>query len=111
MENGEKVQLPFSLLTNGGGDTEKVRSDLVNKRMFGRTEPEGPNDTILNPNQMICCHTPLRDYVPQYGDKFVLVTGLGNVMQVCAEYGLRKAIHVEELYALIPQLSPLSMKE
>ena len=79
--------------------------------MFGKTEPEGPDDTILGPSQMICCHTPLREYVPKYGDKFVLVSGNGDVMNVCKEYGLRKAIHVEELFALIPALSPISMKE
>ena len=32
-------------------------------------------------------------------------------MDVCREYGFRKAIHVEELYALMPNLSPLAQKE
>ena len=60
---------------------------------------------------MICCHTPLKKKVPDFGDKYVLVTGLGGVMDVCRQYGFRKAIHVEELYALMPNLSPLAQKE
>ena len=34
MENGDRVCLPFSLLTNGGGDTEKERTNYVNRIMF-----------------------------------------------------------------------------
>ena len=46
--SNSKVSLPFSLITNGGGDTEKARTDLVNKRMFGRMVPEGPDDALLS---------------------------------------------------------------
>lgn len=56
---------------------------------------------------MICCHTPFRKLVPDLGDKFVLVSGIKNVMNVSKEYGFKKAIHVEELYALMPYLAPL----
>ena len=45
--------------------------------------------------------------MPDFGDKFVLVTGIKNVMNVTKEYGFKKAIHVEELYALMPYLCPL----
>ena len=44
--------------------------------------------------------------VPRYGDSFVLISGNKNVMGVCKEYGFRKAVHVEELLALMPHLSP-----
>ena len=44
----------------------------------------------------------------KYGDKFVLVSGNKDVMEVCKHYGFTKAIHVEELYALMPVLSPLA---
>ena len=111
MSNGDRVRLPFTLLTNGGGDTEKARTDLVNRRMFGRTAPQGEDDLLLDPSQMICCHTPLRRLVPEFKDKYVLVTGNKDVMSVCQEYGYTKAIHAEELYALMPYLCPLAMKE
>ena len=105
------MHLPFSCLTNGGGDTETARTQLVNKRMFERTEPLKKDDYLLQPDQMIVCHTPLRKLAPKLNDKFVLVTGCGNPLRVCAEYGFNKAIHVEELYALMPNAAPLQKKE
>ena len=54
MPNGEKACLPFTLLTNGGGNTEKARVDLVNQRVFGRTAPLNSNDLLLDESQMIC---------------------------------------------------------
>ena len=60
---------------------------------------------------MICCHTPLKKQVPAYGDKFVLVSGIKDVLSVCREYGFRKAIHVDELYSLIPEICPVATKE
>ena len=79
--------------------------------MFNKTKTDGPEDTLLDPTQMICCHTPLRERVSEFQDKYVLVTGNGSVLSVCQEYGFKKAIHVEELFALMPQLSPLLRKE
>ena len=55
----ETVKLPFSLLTNGGGDTEQDRADLVNRKMFGCEEK-----LHLSVDEMICCHTPLKRMVP-----------------------------------------------
>ena len=49
--------------------------------------------------------------MPEFKDKYVLVTGNKDVMSVCQEYGYTKAIHAEELYALMPYLCPLAMKE
>lgn len=68
------------MFTNGGGDTEPARAELVNERMF-----EGMEEEIvpLTADQMICCHTPLKKLVPFLGDKFVLVSGNKDVMDVC----------------------------
>lgn len=72
------MRLPFSLLTNGGGDTEQDRANLVNRKMFGCEEK-----LHLSVDQMICCHTPLKRMVPEFGDKFVLVSGNGDVVKIC----------------------------
>ena len=103
-----EVSLPFSLLTNGGGDTETERTKLVNSRMWDAPQQAA---SLLKPCQMICCHTPLRKIVPKLADKFVLVTGCGNSLKVCHEYGFAKAIHAEELFALAPNAAPLAKKE
>lgn len=83
MPDGARVRLPFTLLTNGGGDTEANRTDLVNKRMFAEEPYFGNADKMLSPSEMICCHTPLRKLVPALGDKFVLITGSYNPIRVC----------------------------
>ena len=49
--------------------------------------------------------------VPKYGEKFILVTGNGNMMDVCKHYGFQKAVHVEELYSLMPDIAPFIHKE
>jgi len=50
MTNGERVRLPFSLLTNGGGIPEKVKTDNVNMKMFQRIAPINSDDAILKPS-------------------------------------------------------------
>ena len=75
--------------------------------MFANMDYFGVPERMLKPSQMICCHTPFKKLVPELADEFVLVTGIKDVMRVSKAYGLKKAIHVEELYALMPQLFPL----
>jgi hypothetical protein len=57
---------------------------------------------------MILCHTPLKQLVPKYHDKFVLVSGCGDVLALTKEYGFAKAIHVDEFFALHPELCNLA---
>jgi hypothetical protein len=40
----------------------------------------------------------------------VLVTGNKEVLQVAQDYGFSRAIHAEELYSLMPELSPLTKR-
>ena len=82
--------------------------------MFGRCSSHsesGDKNILLEANQMICSHTPLKKMVPAFGDKFILVTGNGNVLDVCKHYGFQKPIHVEELYSLMPDIAPFIYKE
>jgi hypothetical protein len=53
---------------------------------------------------MILCHTPFRSekLVREYHDKYVLVSGLGKMIELAEMYGYRKAIDIEELFALYP---------
>ena len=105
----EDVQLPFSLLTNGGGQTEAERARIVNKIMFGS---EGGTDCglAIRESQMIECHTPLKKLVPEFADSPILVSGSGKIVEVFESYGFKKAIHVLELLALMPELCPRFLK-
>jgi hypothetical protein len=61
-------------------------------------------------DHMILCHTPLKSVAHQYGDKHVLVAGYGDLLNVAIDHGFPKAILVEELFALLPEICPLNTK-
>jgi hypothetical protein len=50
------------------------------------------------------CHTPFRggELVDRYGSQYVLVSGLGKMLELAGLYGYSKAIDIEELFALYP---------
>ena len=105
----EDVKLPFSLLTNGGGQTEAERAGIVNRIMFG-SEHGSECGLAIRESQMIECHTPLKKLVHEFADSPILVSGSGKIVEVCESYGFKKAIHVLELAALMPELCPLFLK-
>ncbi len=77
--------------------------------MFGKQKTyEQP---LLTGEQMILCHTPIKDLKLHYEDKFILVGGVGNIIDICHKYGFKKALHVEEVFALKPELSNLTRKQ
>ncbi len=59
---------------------------------------------------MILCHSPFKDpkLIEKYADKYVLVSGLGRMIDIAKLYGYKRAIDIEELFALIPSSSPVS---
>ena len=59
---------------------------------------------------MILSHSPLRDYVKDFGDKFVLVSGTEKSPGVLKDYGYKKIIELEEMFALHPELGPSTAK-
>ena len=101
-EDRRQFKLPLVLLTNAGGKLEHKWTDMINETLFG-TAPS-PNEPVVKPEQMILSHTPLKQMLPKYGDKFVLVSGMHEAVDVCVEYGFKKAMHAEEVLALIPEI-------
>lgn len=96
-----KAQIPFTLLTNGGGNLEATRAGVVNEII------DMEKDFELTGDEMICCQTPLRDLVHNYDDQNVLVMGLGNTEILAKEYGLKNFLTIEEYTSLYPQFVPL----
>ena len=94
------------MLTNGGGILETKRAQVLNKIVWG-SEATKAGEPRITADRMILCHTPLRDLKHKYADKYVLVTGMGDINEICADYGYQRAIHIEEVYAMCPQASPL----
>ena len=55
----KNLQIPFALMTNGGGIPEPEKAEDINKRLG---LPLGQEDGLkLHGDHMILCHTPLRD--------------------------------------------------
>lgn len=44
----------------------------------------------------------------EYGSKYVLVSGLGRMIDIAEKYGYTKAIDIEELFAIFPHLSAVT---
>lgn len=59
---------------------------------------------------MILCHTPLKNLKHEYSNEYLLVSGMGEVLEICQAYGFKKAIHVDEVYAMCPELMPMIRK-
>ncbi len=91
------------MLTNGGGAIEHHRAKYFNNIVWGRDEG-------IAGEQLILCHTPLKDLVSQYADQFILVGGMGKVVDICHAYGYKNVVHVEEILAMCPQIMPLALK-
>ena len=98
-----RVNLPFALMTNGGGLPEPAKADDINSRI-GLPFSECASQYKLLGEHMILCHTPLKDpaIVEKYQDRHVIVTGCYKELEVAQYYGYHKAIHVDELACFFP---------
>ena len=95
-EDGKSQIVPFVLMSNGGGFTEKERAELLTQKF---ALPFQETNIILS-------HTPMKNLVHQFGDQLVLVVGREGVKNVLYSYGFQKLITTEEYGSLHPQLYP-----
>ena len=101
---GIQANIPFVLMTNGGGNLERAKAEELNK-ILGIKE----DWMKLREDDMLLCHTPLRELAADYKDKYVIAAGLGNILDISLEYGFNKVITIDEYSALFPFLSRLSI--
>lgn len=79
--------VPWICVTNGGGVTEDVKAREVSSLIGYEIEP----------SQMVCCHTPFRAKVPEFGKKRVLILGCRDVVGVMRSYGFEDIVTVQEI--------------
>ena len=96
-------KLPIKILSNGGGIHESLKAIDINATL-GLT-----SHSSLVANDIILCHTPLKELLPQYQHKTVLTAGVGDCANVATSYGFQHIIALEEYSALFPELSRLSI--
>jgi ribonucleotide monophosphatase NagD (HAD superfamily) len=74
-----EADVPFILLTNGGGQLEKDKADSLRKLL---------DLPFLSPEQVVLSHTPLRPVCAQFHNKKVLILGSREYVEVARHYGV-----------------------
>lgn len=93
-------RIPFILLTNSGGRTERARVEELSTTLR----------VPISVDQFSQAHTPMKGMVSHYKNKCVLVIGgIGNrCREVAAEYGFNKVITTADLITAYPRLWPFT---
>lgn len=107
--------IPFVLLTNGGGVHKAKKALQVSNSLFPEASAlshQNNNGMIskyhISADQMIVSHTPMSSIVvDKYKDKRVLVLGCReSSTSVANELGLNKVVTAQQLHNQIPSLYP-----
>lgn len=82
--------IPFLVMTNGGGVYEEKRAESLSER-FG---------VKIHSDQIIQSHTPMKEQVATHADDRVLLVGknYGNLTQLAEAYGFRDTVTVEQYH-------------
>lgn len=97
-----KYNIPLSILTNGGGDTEQSRAHQYSKLL------NLPRQHRLTPSEIILCHSPMKDALLKYKhrNQLLLISGTGNISNVLLNYGFRNFITTDEYTRMFPEIFP-----
>lgn len=97
----QKEKVPFILLTNGGGMTEKKRIDFINKTL--------QLSTPIHEDQLVQAHTPMKTLIPHH--KRVLICGgpADDVREVAESYGFEDVIRPIDIIRANPTIWPYHM--
>ncbi|CUS15418.1 unnamed protein product [Tuber aestivum] len=94
----QENDIPFILLTNGGGISEAARCEDLSSKL----------DFPIAPSQLIQSHTPVKGFAEVY-ETVLVVGGEGeNCRKVAEEYGFKNVFIPEDFYATDPGISPFS---
>ena len=94
----QQIDIPFILLTNGGGLDEKNHTARLASRL----------DLNLDHRQFVQSHSPYHKLVQRYGDEVILaIGGVGDQIQkVARSYGFEKVITPSDIFVEDPSLHP-----
>ncbi|CAZ85713.1 unnamed protein product [Tuber melanosporum] len=94
----QENDIPFILLTNGGGISEVARCEDLSSRL----------DFPIAPSQLVQSHTPAKNYTKFY-ETILVVGGEGeNCRKIAEEYGFKNVFIPDDFYATDPHISPFS---
>ena len=90
--------VPFVLLTNGGGVTEAMKAQEISEKV----------GLSIAPEQVILSHTPMQSLVPKFADRSVLFIGKDECKAAALQYGFRKPLLSADLMQRHPGMWPYS---
>lgn len=92
----QKNQVPYLLLTNGGGVTEAERAHFLSQRI----------GVEISPLQLVQSHTPMRAYTDKWL-RVMVVGGPGDKARQCAlQYGFKDVVMPHDIVNATPGVSP-----
>ncbi|KAH6950388.1 HAD-like domain-containing protein [Ilyonectria sp. MPI-CAGE-AT-0026] len=98
LEYLQKHDIPFILLTNGGGKHEKDRVAELSSKLRVK----------LSTNNFVQSHTPFRLLVDEFKDKNILVTGsdAAKIRNVAEQYGFTSVVTPADILTASPNIWP-----
>lgn len=94
----QENDIPFILLTNGGGLSEAARCEDLSSKL----------DFPIAPSQLVQSHTPAKLLAKTY-ETILVVGGEGeNCRHIAEEYGFKNVFIPDDFYATDPGISPFS---
>ncbi|EJS42833.1 YKR070W [Saccharomyces arboricola H-6] len=89
-------KIPYILLTNGGGLSEKARADFISSQL----------DVDVSPLQVVQSHTPYKSLVNKYSR--ILAVGTPSVRKVAQDYGFHDVVHQTDIVRYNRDITPFS---
>ena len=94
----QENDIPFILLTNGGGLSDAARCENLSSKL----------DFPIAPSQLVQSHTPAKSLAETY-ETILVVGGEGeNCRHIAEEYGFKNVFIPDDFYATDPGISPFS---
>lgn len=102
LERLDDSNIPYILLTNGGGHTEANHAKLVSNRL----------DHQIHKDQFVQSHTPFKSYMDQYQGQWVLCLGgeKTKIKELACAYGFspNNVLSSSDLVKQAPRIHPFS---
>ncbi len=97
--NLREKNVPLAIITNGGGETESHRAEVISK-ILGL---DG-KDLKLKGEEVFLCHSPMRPVIAENKTNKLLMAGIGDTDLIMKEYDCNNYITVEEYLLIFPHL-------
>jgi HAD superfamily hydrolase (TIGR01456 family) len=92
----KNLQIPFIILTNGGGMKESLKAQQISDRI--RVE--------ITEKQLVLSHSPMKKLAQKYMDQLMLVVGPETCKDVARSYGFKNVISPLEVHNQHPEIWP-----